>query len=121
MSRLAGVAGPCRSTRCPATATWTLPGGRRPAAPTTGSEQLADLSRETRPAGALALYLRLVEPLKELTGGRVHERMAQLLLDARTCRRAQRTQDEFTAYLTALRTDLQRRHKLTSIFYRHGL
>ncbi|GGM14286.1 hypothetical protein GCM10010129_68070 [Streptomyces fumigatiscleroticus] len=84
-------------------------------------QQLADLSRETRPADALAVYLRLVEPLKEPTGDRVYERMARLLLDARTCHRALGTEDEFTTYLDALRASLKRRRKLMDILDRHGL
>lgn len=84
-------------------------------------QQLADLSRETRPADALAVYLRLVEPLKKPTGDRVYERMAQLLLDARTCHRALGTEDEFTAYLAVLRAELKRRRKLMDILDRHGL
>ncbi|MFF1628298.1 SWIM zinc finger domain-containing protein [Streptomyces sp. NPDC058272] len=82
---------------------------------------LADLSRETRPADALTVYLRLIEPLKEPTGDHVYERMAQLLLDARTCHRVLGTEVEFTAYLAALRVDLKRRRKLMTILDRHGL
>ncbi|MGV9350281.1 SWIM zinc finger family protein [Streptomyces spiralis] len=84
-------------------------------------QQLADLSRESRPANSLAVYLRLVEPLKEPTGDRVYERMARLLLGARDCHRALGTEDEFTAYLTALRTELKRRRKLMTILDQHGL
>ncbi|MFF4346543.1 SWIM zinc finger domain-containing protein [Streptomyces sp. NPDC001530] len=84
-------------------------------------QQLADLSREARPADALAVYLRLVEPLKEPTGERVYERMARLLLDARACHRALGSEDEFTAYLAALRAELKRRRKLMTILDRHGL
>ncbi|MET7931972.1 hypothetical protein ABZT43_51195, partial [Streptomyces sp. NPDC005349] len=51
-------------------------------------QQLADLSRTTRPADALAVYLRMVEQLKEPTGDRVYERMALLLRGARDCHRA---------------------------------
>jgi len=83
--------------------------------------RLADLSRETRPADALAVYLRLVEPLKGPTGDRVYEQMARLLLDVRSCHRALGTEDEFTAYLADLRTELKRRRKLISILDRHGL
>jgi uncharacterized Zn finger protein len=84
-------------------------------------QQLADLSRETRPADALAVYLRLVEPLKGPTGDRVYERMARLLLDARACHRALGTEGRFTAYLVALRTELKRRRKLMTVLDRHGL
>ncbi|MEV1069773.1 SWIM zinc finger family protein [Streptomyces sp. NPDC050263] len=84
-------------------------------------QQLADLSRETRPADALAVYLRLVEPLKEPTGDRVYERMARLLLGARACHRVLGTEDEFTAYLAALRAELKRRRKLMAVLDRHAL
>ncbi|MER7834554.1 hypothetical protein ABTY98_01235 [Streptomyces sp. NPDC096040] len=84
-------------------------------------QRLADLSREVRPAEALAVYLRLVEPLKEPTGDGVYERMAQLLLGARDCHRALGTEDEFTAYVVALRAELRRRRKLMTILDRHGL
>lgn len=38
-----------------------------------------DLSRETRPACALSVYLRLVERLKASTGDRAYEHLARLL------------------------------------------
>lgn len=82
---------------------------------------LADLSRETRPADALVVYLRLIEPLKEPTGDRVYERMAQLLLNARDCHQALGAEAEFTTYLTDLRAELKRRRKLMTILDRHGL
>ncbi len=82
---------------------------------------LADLSRETRPADALVVYLRLLEPLKEPTGDRVYERMAQLLRNARDCHQALGTEAEFTAHLADLRAELKRRRKLMTILDRHGL
>ncbi|MFV0136136.1 SWIM zinc finger domain-containing protein [Streptomyces sp. HMX87] len=84
-------------------------------------EQLADLSRETHPAETLAVYLRLVERLKEPTGDRAYERLARLLLGARDCHRALGTQEAFTEYLAGLRTELKRRRKLMSILDRYGL
>lgn len=84
-------------------------------------QQLADLSRDTRPADALAVYLRLVELLKEPTGERVYERMARLLLDVRSCHRALGTEDAFTLYLADLRAELKRRRKLMTVLDRHGL
>ncbi|MEU2262063.1 hypothetical protein ABZ557_17710 [Streptomyces sp. NPDC019645] len=83
--------------------------------------RLADLSREARPADALAVYLRLVEQLKGPTGDRVYERMARLLLGARDCHRALGTLDEFAAYVSALRVELKRRRKLMTILDRHRL
>ncbi|MCT9005728.1 SWIM zinc finger family protein [Streptomyces rhizosphaerihabitans] len=84
-------------------------------------QQLADLSRETRPADALGVYLRLVELLKEPTGERVYERLARLLLDVRSCHRALGTEDAFTPYLAGLRAELKRRRKLMTVLDGHGL
>ncbi|WP_327312955.1 SWIM zinc finger family protein [Streptomyces sp. NBC_01235] len=84
-------------------------------------QQLAGLSRETRTADALAVYLRLVEPLKGPTGDRVYEQMARLLLEVRACHRSLGTEDEFTTYLAGLRAELKRRRKLITILDRHGL
>ncbi len=84
-------------------------------------EQLADLSRQTRPAEALDVYLRLVERSKEPTGDRAYERLARLLLGARDCHRALGTEDAFTVCLAVLRTELKRRRKLMSILDRYGL
>ncbi|MGC2997548.1 SWIM zinc finger family protein [Streptomyces sp. G35A] len=84
-------------------------------------EHLADLSRETRPAEALGVYLRLVERLKEPTGDRAYEHLARLLLSARDCHRALGTQEAFTDYLAGLRAELKRRRKLMSILDRCGL
>ncbi|WP_432182807.1 hypothetical protein [Streptomyces sp. NBC_00063] len=84
-------------------------------------QQLADLSRTTRPADALAVYLRMVEQVKEPTGDRAYERMALLLQGARDCHQALDTMGEFTAYVCALRAELKRRRKLMTILDRHGL
>ncbi|MDW4910657.1 hypothetical protein RB628_36380 [Streptomyces sp. ADMS] len=84
-------------------------------------QQLADLSCEARPADALAVYLRLVEPLKEPTGDRVYERLARLLSGARGCHRALGTEDAFAAYLAVLRAELKRRRKLMTILDQQGL
>jgi uncharacterized Zn finger protein len=84
-------------------------------------EHLADLSRETRPAKALGVYLRLVERLKEPTGDRAYEHLARLLLGVRDCHRALGTQEAFTDYLANLRAELKRRRKLMSILDRCGL
>ncbi|WP_433450139.1 SWIM zinc finger family protein [Streptomyces sp. CA-142005] len=84
-------------------------------------EQLADLSRRTRPAEALGVYLRLVDRSKEPTGDRAYEHLARLLLGARECHRALGTEEAFTAHLVGLRAELKRRRKLMSILDRHGL
>ncbi|MGW7818146.1 SWIM zinc finger family protein [Streptomyces puniciscabiei] len=84
-------------------------------------ERLADLSRQTRPAEALGVYLRLVDRSKEPTGDRAYEHLARLLLGARECHRALGTEEVFGVYLAGLRTELKRRRKLMSILDRHGL
>ncbi|MFG2638822.1 hypothetical protein ACGFX8_34620 [Streptomyces sp. NPDC048362] len=84
-------------------------------------ERLADLSRETRPAEALGVYLRLVERSKEPTGDRAYEHLARLLLGARDCHRVLGTEEVFGVYLAGLRTELKRRRKLMSILDRHRL
>ncbi|MEU2924795.1 hypothetical protein ABZ636_07010 [Streptomyces sp. NPDC007251] len=84
-------------------------------------ERLADLSCETRPAEALAVYRRLVDRSKEPTGDRAYERVARLLLAARDCHRALGTEDAFAVYLASLRAELNRRRKLMSILDRYGL
>ncbi|WP_255310019.1 SWIM zinc finger family protein [Streptomyces sp. DI166] len=84
-------------------------------------EHLAGLSRETHPAEALAVYLRLAERLKEPTGDRAYEHLARLLVSARDCHRVLGTQEAFTGYLAGLRAELKRRRKLMSILDRCGL
>ncbi|MFJ8013300.1 SWIM zinc finger domain-containing protein [Streptomyces sp. NPDC096339] len=82
---------------------------------------LADRTREHRPADALTIYLRLIGPLLTRTGNATYEHLTQLLLSARTCHRALDTEDEFTTYMTTLRTDQKRKRKLTALLDRHGL
>ncbi|WP_371648944.1 MULTISPECIES: hypothetical protein [unclassified Streptomyces] len=82
---------------------------------------LADRSADTHPADALAVYLRLVEPLKKTTGDRAYQQMARLLLGARACHRTLGTEQEFTEYLGALRTDQKRKRNLMKILDQHGL
>ncbi|WHM40809.1 SWIM zinc finger family protein [Streptomyces sp. BPTC-684] len=82
---------------------------------------LADRSADTHPADALTVYLRLIEPLKKTTGDRAYQQMARLLLGARACHRELGTQQEFTEYLAALRTDQKRKRNLMKILDQHGL
>src|SRR6266571_2880832 len=42
--------------------------------------RLADISITSRPADALAVYLRAIEPMKTMTGDSTYRRMASLLL-----------------------------------------
>ncbi|MFB7031306.1 MULTISPECIES: SWIM zinc finger domain-containing protein [unclassified Streptomyces] len=83
--------------------------------------QLADLSRDTRPAEALDVYLRLIERSKEPTGDRAYEHLARLLRAARDCHRVLGTEDAFTHLLAELRRELKRRRKLMTVLDRHGL
>ncbi|MFD7767188.1 SWIM zinc finger domain-containing protein [Streptomyces sp. NPDC059787] len=82
---------------------------------------LADQSRATRPADALGVYLRLAEPLAKETGNRVYERLVGLLLSIRDCHRRLGTEDEFAAYVTALRIAQRRKRNLMCLMDEHGL
>ncbi|HEY5987100.1 MAG TPA: SWIM zinc finger family protein, partial [Streptosporangiaceae bacterium] len=46
--------------------------------------RLADAAIATRPADALAVYLKAIEPLRAQTGNNTYQRIASLLLSART-------------------------------------
>jgi hypothetical protein len=83
--------------------------------------RLADASTATRPADALAVYMRAIAPLKNLTGDRVYYRMATLLLSARACHETLGTADRFARYLTVLRLDLKRKRNLIKILDQKGL
>ncbi|MFI6054488.1 SWIM zinc finger domain-containing protein [Streptomyces violascens] len=82
---------------------------------------LADRSKDTRPADALPVYLRLVEPLKKKTGDRTYQQLARLLLAARACHQHLGTEVEFAGYLSALRADQKRKRNLMKILDQHGL
>ncbi|MFE9093642.1 SWIM zinc finger domain-containing protein [Streptomyces sp. NPDC007264] len=82
---------------------------------------LADQVRADRPADALGVYLRLAEPLLKQTGNTVYEELVALLLSIRDCHRRLGTPDEFTAYVTALRTAQKRKRNLMRLMNEHGL
>ncbi|WP_240134995.1 SWIM zinc finger family protein [Streptomyces sp. MUM 178J] len=82
---------------------------------------LADRTRPTRPADALAVYLRLAEPLTLQTGNTVYERLVSLLLSIRDCHDRLGTPEEFTAYVTALRAAQRRKRNLMRLMDDHGL
>ncbi|MBV7697289.1 SWIM zinc finger domain-containing protein [Streptomyces sp. TRM70350] len=82
---------------------------------------LADLARATRPADALSVYLRLAEPLTGQTGNTAYEQLVGLLLSIRDCHRGLGTEDEFAAYVTALRTAQKRKRNLMRLMDEHGL
>jgi hypothetical protein len=83
--------------------------------------KLADLAAPTRPADALAVYLRQIKPLKQETGDQTYERMARLLEGARACHVRLGTEQTFEMYLRALRADQKRKPKLMSILDARGL
>ncbi|WP_030740774.1 SWIM zinc finger domain-containing protein [Streptomyces sp. NRRL S-31] len=82
---------------------------------------LADQSRTTRPADALAVYRRLIEPLLHQTGNDVYEQLTSLLLSMRECHRNLNTPDDFTTYATALRATQKRKRNLMRLMDEHGL
>ncbi|MGW7364063.1 SWIM zinc finger family protein [Streptomyces sp. NPDC054841] len=82
---------------------------------------LADQARADRPADALGVYLRLVEPLTRQTGNAVYEGLVSLLLGLRDCHRRLGTPDEFTTYVTDLRTTQRRKRNLLRLMDEHGL
>ncbi|ARF57838.1 SWIM zinc finger family protein [Streptomyces gilvosporeus] len=82
---------------------------------------LADQVRATRPADALGVYLRLAEPLTEQTGNVVYEQLVSLLLSIRDCHRRLGMPEEFTEYVTALRTAQKRKRNLMCLMDEHHL
>ncbi|MFF1295281.1 MULTISPECIES: SWIM zinc finger domain-containing protein [unclassified Streptomyces] len=82
---------------------------------------LADQSRAGRPADALVVYLRLAEPLIGHTGNAIYEQLVGLLVSIRECHHLLGTQDEFTAYITALRSAHGRKRNLMRLMEQHGL
>ena len=83
--------------------------------------RLADASVTVRPAEALAVYRGAIRPLKRLTGDRVYQRIATLLLSARACHEALDTTDEFRRYVALLRMDQKRKRNLMRILDDNGL
>lgn len=82
---------------------------------------LAEQARAVHPADALGVYLRLAEPLTQQTGNAVYEQLVSLLLGIRDCHRRLGTADEFTAYVTSLRTAQKRKRNLIRLMDEHGL
>ncbi len=83
--------------------------------------RLADASAASRPADALALYLRAIGSLKRDTGDPVYRRIASLLLSARGCHQTLGTTDQFRGYVTALRAEQKRKRNLIKILDENGL
>ncbi|WP_244162904.1 SWIM zinc finger family protein [Streptomyces bungoensis] len=82
---------------------------------------LADRMRDHRPADALGVYLRLLEPLKQSTGDQAYQEVARLLRSIRACHERLGTVEEFTRRLSALRAELKRRPKLMKVLDENGL
>lgn len=83
--------------------------------------RLANASAATRPAEALAVYLRAIKPLQKLTGDKTYHQLASLLLAARACHEALGTTSEFRLYLARLRMDQKRKPNLMTILDQNGL
>jgi uncharacterized Zn finger protein len=83
--------------------------------------RLADSLVATRPADALAVYLKAITPLTTQTGDNVYHQMARLLLSARACHQALGTPGEFRQYLTVLRMSQKRKRNLMKILADNGL
>ncbi|MFE7093611.1 SWIM zinc finger family protein [Streptomyces erythrochromogenes] len=82
---------------------------------------LADLSRLTRPADALAVYHRLAARLTRETGNHAYEQLVSLLLSIRDCHRRLGTPDDFAAYVSDLRATQKRKRNLMRLMGEHGL
>ena len=82
---------------------------------------LADLISSDRPADALSVYLRAIEPLRFQTGDSVYQQVAALLSKIQYCHQQLGTAPEFAAYLAALRADQKRKRNLIKLLDQRGL
>lgn len=82
---------------------------------------LADLISSDRPADALPIYLRAIEPLRSQTGDPVYQQVAALLSKIQYCHQQLGTAPEFAAYLAALRADQKRKRNLIKLLDQRGL
>jgi hypothetical protein len=76
---------------------------------------LADLLSSDRPADALPVYLRAIEPLRSQTGHPVYQQVAAQLSKIQYCHQQLGTAPEFVAYLAALRADQKRKRNLIKL------
>ena len=81
---------------------------------------LADLISRDRPADALPVYLRAIEPLRSLTGDPVYQQVANLLHKIRDGHERLGTSPQFAAYLAALRADQERKRNLIKLLDQRG-
>ena len=82
---------------------------------------LADLISSDRPADALPVYLRAIEPLRSQTGDPVYQQVTALLSKIQYCHQQLGTAPEFVAYLAALRADQKRKRNLIKLLDKRGL
>lgn len=82
---------------------------------------LADLISSDRPADAIPVYLRAIEPLRSQTGDPVYQQVAALLSKIQYCHQQLGTAPEFAAYLAALRADQKRKRNLIKLLDQRGL
>jgi uncharacterized Zn finger protein len=82
---------------------------------------LADLISSDRPADALPVYLRAIEPLRSQTGDPVYQQVAALLSKIQYCHQQLGTAPDFVAYLAALRADQKRKRNLIKLLDKRGL
>jgi len=82
---------------------------------------LADLISSDRPADALPVYLRAIEPLRSQTGDPIYQQAAALLGKIQYCHQQLGTAPEFAAYLAALRADQKRKRNLIKLLDQRGL
>ena len=82
---------------------------------------LADLLSTDRPAGALPIYLRAIEPLRSQTGDPAYQQVAALLTKIRDCHQRLGTSPQFAVFLAALRADQKRKRNLIKLLDQRGL
>jgi uncharacterized Zn finger protein len=82
---------------------------------------LADLLSGDRPADALPVYLRAVEPLRSQTGDAAYQQVAALLVKIRDCHERLGTGPQFAGYLAMLRADQKRKRNLIKLLDQRGL
>jgi uncharacterized Zn finger protein len=82
---------------------------------------LADLLSTDRPADALPVYRRAIEPLRSQTGDPVYQQVAALLTKIRDCHQRLDTAPQFAVFLAALRADQKRKRNLIKLLNQRGL
>jgi uncharacterized Zn finger protein len=83
--------------------------------------KLAALIRPTRPAEALEVYQRALEPLRTQTGEEAYRRVLELLQGIQACHAVLGSPAEFAAYLAAFRAEQKRKRNLIRLLDAAGL